>query len=236
MDWSKAKSVLIISFLLLNLVLGYQIWLNAKEQANASPGLTGFSDDTRAVMQEKNIRLETKIPTDTPELREISVRMSCGQIEEGRIQLESPVDSRVIFVPKELKQELEHEIPTIDRYEFDPLVSSDGVFQLFQTFGRLPMFEVGLELFYQNQKIEAYHQCSATVLPDQDKKEQKVLPAYKAVANLIEKLQPGTVIKDVRLGYHGQIFESDKQVLAPYWRVMIQNGETYYIHAITGAV
>jgi regulatory protein YycI of two-component signal transduction system YycFG len=236
LDWSRAKTVLIISFLLLNSLLAYQIWLNGKEQASSNPGLTGFSEETRAVMQEKNIRLEGAIPTETPELREISVQMSCSPAEGDRISLQSRPDSRVVFSPKEMKQALEKEIPDIDRYMFDPLLTSNRVFHLFQTYQGLPMFEVGLELYYNEQKIEAYRQCSAVVLEDSDKLKQKVLPAYKALANLIEKLQPGTVITDVRLGYHGQIFESDIQVLAPYWRVVVQNGDMHYIHAITGAV
>jgi len=32
MDWGRAKSVLIVSFLVLNVLLGYQLWLNVRDQ------------------------------------------------------------------------------------------------------------------------------------------------------------------------------------------------------------
>jgi regulatory protein YycI of two-component signal transduction system YycFG len=57
------------------------------------------------------------------------------------------------------------------------------------------------------------------------------------VSILAEKfLSEGTAIIDVRLGYHGQVFNSETRVLAPFWRVLTESGEQYYVHAITGAV
>lgn len=35
MDWGRAKNVLIYAFLLLNLVLGYQLWNDLREQADS---------------------------------------------------------------------------------------------------------------------------------------------------------------------------------------------------------
>jgi regulatory protein YycI of two-component signal transduction system YycFG len=65
----------------------------------------------------------------------------------------------------------------------------------------------------------------------------KILSAHTILVNLAEMYLPsGTVISDVRLGYHGPIFESEKRVLAPYWRVVVSNGDTYYVHAMNGAV
>lgn len=43
-----------------------------------------------------------------------------------------------------------------------------------------------------------------------------MLPASKALARLIDGYLPrDTIVKDIRLGYYGQTFNSDSQVAAP---------------------
>lgn len=84
-----------------------------------------------------------------------------------------------------------------------------------------------------------YRMAYAVVDPADDEapKGQQVLSAYDVLGNLAEYYLPqGSVVADVRLGYHGPIFESETQVLAPYWRVVLSQGDTYYVHAVTGAV
>lgn len=234
MDWSKAKTVLIFSFLLLNVLLGYQLWMDSRDRMNSNPDLTGLTEETRRMMQEKQIRLESSIPSETPYLREISVRLDNRKL----VTLPQPVDSKIVFSDKDLRQGLKGAIPNIEAYEFDQAASTESVWELHQLAdNRLPMFDVKLELVYKNQKIDSYRQQVAEVLPSDSEKDQKVLPAYKAVGSLIDnKLPVGTVIKDVRLGYHGQLFNSDDQVLAPSWRIVTESGQLYYVHAISGAV
>src|SRR5690606_14212911 len=101
-----------------------------------------------------------------------------------------------------------------------------------------PMFGVQLELHHRDQKITAYRQDRIVILPSEGMPARKVLPAAQAVANLIEKYLPfGAVIREIRLGYHGHIFdETETQVTAPTWRVLLDDGEIYYIHAISGEV
>jgi len=49
-------------------------------------------------------------------------------------------------------------------------------------------------------------------------------------------LKSGDVIRDIRLGYHGPMYDSESQLLAPKWRVMLEDGDIYYVHAISGEV
>lgn len=61
--------------------------------------------------------------------------------------------------------------------------------------------------------------------------------ASKAMAPFIERNLPdGAVITDIQLGYHGQMFDTETQVSAPYYRVPLEDGNEYYIHAINGEV
>jgi regulatory protein YycI of two-component signal transduction system YycFG len=92
-------------------------------------------------------------------------------------------------------------------------------------------------LYNKDQKIRAYRQDLIQVLSSEGTKDQQVLPASIAVTPLIEKQLPaGSVIKDIRLGYHGQIFDTEEQLSAPSWRVLLESGEVYYVHAISGEV
>lgn len=235
MDWGRAKSVLIIAFLLLNLVLGYQLWSNIREGLDTSADMNDLRPETQALMDEKRIKLATSIPSETPALRDLTFRSKAGLGNGERHTLKQPVDSKVVFVEKELRASLGGIIPDLDKYTFG--ADRDSEFVFYRMEGGRPMFDVKLELFYSNQKIIAYKQDMIEVLPSEKSTVQAVLPATKVVATLIEtQLHNGAVIKEITLGYHGQIFNSDVQVSAPTWRVLLEDGGQYYMNAISGEV
>ncbi|MGG1314085.1 MULTISPECIES: two-component system regulatory protein YycI [Cohnella] len=237
MDWGRTKSVLILAFLLLNMLLGYQLWLNWQERIDSAVDWTSLPPETQQVMQEKSIKVEAQIPTETPAMQEITYKLE----REGSgnvIPIDPPRDSRIVFVEQELKQELGGIIPDLDKYRYDNWASREGVFVLDRTEGGRPIFDVQLELHYSNQKINGYTQDIISILPSEGGSAQKVLPAAKVVKNLIENYLPaGSIIKEIQLGYHGQtIFDSETQVAAPSWRVLLEDGEVYYVHAISSEV
>jgi regulatory protein YycI of two-component signal transduction system YycFG len=241
MDWSRAKSVLILAFLLLNVVLGYQLWENVSERLNTGQKLGDLDADTLRMMKERGIGLaaSASIPSETPALRDLTYRFkTTGTAEE--VQLEKPVDSRIIFDEKELLAQLGDVIPDLAQYQYDQLASTDGVFVLYRMAGGRPMFDVKLELFYsnQNQKITAYRQTQVELVDADDALEaHEVLPASKAIVPLVDKyLEEGSVIKEISLGYHGQLFNSETQYAAPSWRVLLENGKPFYVHAISAEV
>lgn len=238
MDWGRAKSVLIIAFLLLNVLLGYQLWSDIQERLNSNIDLTELKPETLAVMQKKKIELTEAIPRETPQLRDLTYLLM-PKPGDGLVQLQTPVDSKVIFSADELEKALGGVIPDLDDYVFDPSANrSNGVFVLYRVVDSRPLFDVKLELYYNsNQKIVAYSQDRIELIPSEQAKKQTVLPASKAVGSLIESYLPeGSVIKEIRLGYHGQPFDSETQVAAPSWRVMLEDGKVFYVQAISGDV
>ncbi|GGG71628.1 two-component system regulatory protein YycI [Paenibacillus radicis (ex Gao et al. 2016)] len=238
MDWGRAKSVLIISFLLLNILLGYQLWGDIREQLNANKNTAELPQETVAIMKQKRIELDATLPLETPKLRDLTYSLTNGGPEaQKEVKLAQPVDSKIIFSPSELQKTLGHIIPDLDQYRFDITMSTDKVWMLYRVADNRPMFDVKLELFYSNQKITSYKQVRVDVLGPGETKEQTVLPASKAVAPFIERNLPdGSIIRDIQLGYHGQTFDTETQVSAPYWRVLMDDGIVYYIHAISGEV
>jgi regulatory protein YycI of two-component signal transduction system YycFG len=102
------------------------------------------------------------------------------------------------------------------------------------------MFDVPLQLFAENGEITGYKQTYVEVKSGgepTDKAGQKIISAYAAVRSLAENyLSEGAVITDIRLGYHGQLYDSEDQTFVPNWRISLSDGEPYYVHAFTGAV
>ncbi|KAA9005161.1 hypothetical protein F4V43_08825 [Paenibacillus spiritus] len=239
MDWGRAKSVLIYSFLLLNLLLCYQLWGDLRDQAGASLDFTSLSAAAQQVMEEKEIRVLSVIPAATPELPNLSYRYS-AEPDAPPVALEKPVDSRLIFTFSELTEALKGEIPDIGDYRFDSLESEAGRFVLHPLVqGKWPLFSVRLELIYNDQKIVAYRKPQIQLDPagGQDEEKQKILPAAKALGSLIEKYLPaGSAVKESSLGYYGELFNSEAQVAAPMWRFMLEDGRTYYVNGISADI
>lgn len=241
MDWSRAKSVLILAFLVLNVVLGYQLWQNVSERLNADQKLGDLDADTLRMMNERGIGLSSSagIPSETPDLRDLAYKFKNASAAEKVVELAKPVDSRIVFEEKELLEQLGGIIPELELYRYDQLASTDGVFVLFRMANGRPMFDVRLELLYssQNQKITAYRQSRVELVETEATDGREVLSASKAIVPLIDKyLEEGSVIKEISLGYHGQLFNSEMQYAAPSWRVMLENGMPFYVHAISAEV
>ncbi|NBD25081.1 two-component system regulatory protein YycI [Paenibacillus glycinis] len=235
MDWGRAKSVLIIAFLLLNLVLGYQLWSNIREGRDTSAEVSDLRPETQKLMKDKGIKLDTSIPSETPELKDLTFRVKTKLGGGERQDLKQPVDSKIVFNEKDLQKSLGGVIPDLDKYAFGE--DRDSEFVFYRVADGRPMFDVKLELFYSNLKIIAYKQDVIELLPSEKPTLQSVLPATKVVTSLIEnQLHNGAVIKEIKLGYHGQIFNSDVQVSAPTWRVLLEDGGQYYMNAISGEV
>ena len=236
MDWGRAKNVLIVSFLLLNILLGYQLWLDIREQLNINVNTAELPQDKVQLMQQKRISLEANLPLETPELGDLTYLLHSDSRKNAEpVTLDKPVDSTIIYSKAQLVKTLVSRIPELDQYEFDLLNSSVDKFVLHRVVEGRPMFDVKLTLYISNQKITSFLQDRVELLGSGEAKQ--VLPAAKVVASLIETYLPdGAVISDIQLGYKGQIFDSEKQVSAPSWRVMLENGQLFYVHAISGEV
>jgi regulatory protein YycI of two-component signal transduction system YycFG len=236
LDWGRAKSVLIISFLMLNVLLGYQLWNDIREQLDANVNSAELPQDKVVLMQQKRITLSANLPSDTPKLGDLTYLLHSDVHQKSKpTELETPVDSALNFNKQGLIRAIGDEVPELEHYVYDLHNSREGVFVHHRMVDGRPMFNVKLELYNSNLKITGYLQDRIELIGRGE--EKQVLPAAKVVASLIETyLKEGSVITDIQLGYHGQIFDSEKQVSAPSWRVMLEDGKIFYVHAISGEV
>lgn len=239
MDWGRAKTVLIISFLLLNLLLGYQLWTSNQDFAATKGGGIGASEMVQ-LLNSKGVVMEAVVPAETPSLREIAVRFQDQAQAVRQEMLKEPVrDDLKLISGSALPARIARQIEGKGSYVLDVALSRKGSYVYNQTYRGLPMFEVRLELLAEKDVLVQVRQHLAEVLAGAsgDAKEQRVLSAMTAVGAVVENyLGSGAVITDIRLGYHGQLYNSETQVLAPFWRIMLRSGELYYVHAINGAV
>ncbi|UOF91714.1 two-component system regulatory protein YycI [Fodinisporobacter ferrooxydans] len=82
MDWSKAKNYLIITFLFLDLLLGYQ-WWTIRHQASVY--VDSFADEVASVkdlLATEHIRVKADIPKDTPTLSFLRARYKTLNMEK----------------------------------------------------------------------------------------------------------------------------------------------------------
>lgn len=237
MNWGRAKTILIYAFLLLNIVLGYQLWQEMRERIHDELDWTALSEVAKKMMDVKKIKVKAKIPAETPALGEITYRFM--KRNGSWTALSMSQHSKIMFIQNNLIKLLQAEIPHIEQYRYDPLIGKNGVFIMQQQLpNKLPIFEITLELAHSQQKIKQFRQQYVEVVELQENKKQKILPATQALEHIIlSALLPGSVVKNIQLGYHGQIFGAAKtQVAAPSWRILLENDEIYYVNAISGAI
>ena len=238
MEWGRAKTILILAFLMLNLLLGYQLWLSKFKLPDDSSEIELIAEEVMSTAASKNITVDAVIPGETPRMNEITVTFGEEGIMGKQVELDRPVPYNIAITGSEVWSVLDDYIPNVDEYRYDPFTSGSGIVVLHQLANGYPMFDVRLELKTELQQIVSYKQNYVEIQESDDQTtEQRVLSAYLAIGRLVENyMRPGSVITDVQLGYHGQIFNSETQVLAPTWRIMTSDNEMYYVHAINGSV
>lgn len=246
MDWSRAKTILVLSFLFLNLILGYQLVVREMKQSELALDVEEIAKETNRLLMEKNISVPNGIPKEAPKLKEITMKLNSDYKSDQTIMLKSPVHVSSFMkkiIPRELSVKMD--IPRLEEYQFDSIVSKPGTYVMNQMYGDLPLFDVTIQLLEHDGQITSYRQAYAEVDLGNEQKdivEQKVISPYIAIRSLAEKenlLTNGTTIMDIKLGYHGQQFDSPILYLMPYWRVTtIMDGvyKIYYIHAFNGGI
>ncbi|MCZ8524061.1 MULTISPECIES: two-component system regulatory protein YycI [Paenibacillus] len=241
MDWGRAKTILILSFLILNILLAFQLVTSRADLLEFEANNSGVAEELQKLVKLKNIQVPADIPKDVPKLREIVVKFDESLAVDAPKPLAAPLRFDPLINRSGFKDMLAKTgIPRTEAYEYDPVGSTGGTYVFQQMYGRLPMFDVQLKLVEQGGLVGSYTQSYVEVQPQGEGggvKEQKVITAYIALRRLIENYLPnGSVIRGVQLGYHEQISNSQTRNMWPSWRVSLGNGLTYYVHALNGAV
>lgn len=242
MDWSRAKSIFIVSFLALNLLLGYELWIGKWNAiGDSKKAAADVAQELDRIMVSRGIKMAAAVPKETPKMREVTVKWIDGESNGQKVKLAEPIRYNLFLSKGSLKDLANRGIPKIESYAYDRVTSIDGIFMMNQLVGEYPLFDVNLELYITNGEVTGYRQSYVdTDTSAEGKEEKKVISAYTVLRTLAEKyLQNGTIVTDIRLGYHGQFFETEQWSTLPTfptWRVAIDNGDIYYVQGFRGDV
>lgn len=235
MDWGRSKTILILSFLCLNILLGFQLFQVQNANENFSNDSVRDSYSIEKMLELNSIRLVSAIPTETPKVRDLIVKYEL--LPSLRQYFDKPIKANAVFERKTLSDIISEQIPSAKYYELDKSLSTNTYYVMNQMYKDRPLYNVQLDLYAVDGMIGEYLQSKVEIKEIESKPVEQVMSASRALQFLIENyLMKGMVIQSIELGYHGQEFQTDTQLLAPKWRFVLKDGTRYYVHAINGEV
>lgn len=252
MDWSKAKTIFIITFMLLNAFLFIQ--LNAIKSAHQINTIYEVPFQER--LNDMNIVVDVEMEEEQLEGyyivgKDISIHPNIVEQltkQEALLVNETTIYS-VLDEPFELKGEdwltplNQFVMETVyqgELYHFAGINEATDEIVYLQKYDGKVMYsfdEAPLVLkLEENNKVIAYQQSIIEV--NEQGREQEFLSGFKAIEKLLNEqiIRANNTITRVELGYYSFFRPlGDVQVFAPMWRVTVE-GESYLVNAIDGSL
>lgn len=252
MNWSRTKSIFIVAFLILNSFLGYQLW---EKQTNKIELAQIYENSIDELLLLKNIVLETTLSVEQPEMSQLNAQFLRYQFEdisqiEGQTlvfdrdqiisKFNTPIPLPDPWSPEEFyEQVVEEEVLYGEQYKLDQQTESEIIY--LQQVEEHPVF-ISTLVFQKNEEQDVtrgYRQIYYHIINQGT--EQRVISSFTSIRSLLDNqiIPSYSVINDVDLGYYGQVYDADSQVLTPVWRIAIEHEENrliIYVNAITGAI
>lgn len=251
MDWSRAKTIFILSFLVLDIFLILQII----DQKSASTYDYLSDVPVEEQMAADQITLP-ELPQGPEEefyieanVRDFSMENLANPAKNGQLSEESHELQITLDSPYELGENWH--INDVDRFvkNFIDSGSEYRYWNYDKTNNTITYFQqYNGKLFYNNrdarivlqlnedQEIVSYSQ---TMLEDiTEIKNQAILSALDAVLILYKNrlLERNDEVIDVELGYYTLVPLKSSQILAPTWRISIAGKDDFFINAVEGHI
>jgi regulatory protein YycI of two-component signal transduction system YycFG len=231
MDWGKTKSILIITFLLLNILLGYQLFLKYDESDYKFWGQMS-EKEIQELLTEHRIIMTANIPKDKPSMNFIraNVISSTGVLPFKAADYENITEDIIRLA-------LADKVGNIDEFVLDKAASSPGDQYFHQEKSGFPIFGGQLIVELTNNKELSYQQDYFEVVGEGA--ELKIISAMNALKDAIDlRLIPdNSEIESLTLGYYGEGIRSLLYEIPPVWRVVYKADNiinVLHINAFTG--
>ncbi|MDF2684361.1 MAG: hypothetical protein K0R47_5551, partial [Brevibacillus sp.] len=165
--------ILIWAFLLLDLFLGYQVYVTRISFWNDQDVAQGDKWDMELYLKQQNIALETEVPQDTPEmsylnaeyvginplsLQEMSGLTATMEKMSLAAKLNPPLQIRGQITPNELLRQIGPRLMYAEQYTADMYQSNQGRLLYWQVYQKMPVFVAPLEVYLENGSILGYRQ------------------------------------------------------------------------------
>lgn len=256
MDWSRAKTIFIITFLLLDIFLIQQ--LISQRNENTFDTIEETTIDERLEAQNiQVIDLPTE-PTSAPYIEAEVKQISIDDVEMDNQKIVNFGSGiKVDFeIPIPLEEE-NWEVADIDEFVQSSVLEGEqykywnydketNQIIYYQTYNNQMLFnnessQIVIQL-NDNNEIISYTQNMLENM--KEIQEQNIITAKQALSILLSKnlLQTESVVSNVELGYYSLVSgepnqpQSQSQLLAPTWRITVNGDAEYFINAIEGHV
>ncbi|MFC4077263.1 two-component system regulatory protein YycI [Salinithrix halophila] len=241
MDWSKAKTILILAFLALNLFLVYQL-LQARTEQNRDGQTSNTREELNQLAEERQIILKAKVPEETsqPQVNYLQVRPIKFH-EPWKLNPDGTwtrAFNPPVTASGDRKKILSRYVDKVDRYVLQPDESTRERQVYYQQWDKRPLFDGRLVAEWKGRdRLAAIHQSRFKVTSQKSSTERVGVTATTALMSLIEKelISKGDTVLDIRLGYHGQSYDGNVRVLSPVWRIRTKH-QTFYVNAFNGGI
>ncbi|WP_078593355.1 two-component system regulatory protein YycI [Evansella clarkii] len=256
MDWSRTKTIFIITFLFLNVFLGYQFAeIRSAENIGVQTEST-FQD----LIEEYNIEFEIEeaeetltgspisgIPRGIPlnVLEEEYASQSAELINETlHSVLETPYQLTENDISGSVNAFLEQYVYSGQEYHLAGFNEEEGYLGLHQTYEGRPIghYEAGPDhiRLMVNEELEITDYYQTYMVFNEEGQEEDLLTPQQVIEilinnNYISELD-NAVIREAMLGYYSLLeTRADFRFYIPMWRIRV-NDEFFYISAIEGEV
>lgn len=259
MDWSKIKSIFIISFLILDIYLMYEFFkiqdvteLERQTTTDASIEKLLMADEITYVtlpkgnVEDHYLKATPKVFTDEDIQNAIldnqAVRIMGSTSTELESILDEPLEITDKFGPAELNNYMKKHVLYGEHYRFWERSTDGKMITYYQHFDGKTLFKNpnGKLIFYVNDDNEVYSYRQSYFKEVQElSKSEKIIQPINAIETLFTNkiLKPKSNITEVELGYYTFVPLSDTtQVLNPAWCFVIDDKETLFVNAFTGKI
>ncbi|WP_088072046.1 two-component system regulatory protein YycI [Gottfriedia luciferensis] len=256
MDWSRIKTIFILTFLVLDLFLAIQFYQKRSSDqfdmmAESSIEEQLKENDITYVTLPKNSLKESYIAGNSKDFSKKTIPNKKGQtIEIYKDVLQSTLKKNVPIPDTNnktffLENFVKEYVWNGSNYRFCRLDTNSKTIYFCQTYKDRLIYNIEssvVELKYNDKnEIYSYRQRYLEGLKEMvDKKNiQEVLPAIKAIENLYVKdeLKPSDRVTKVDFGYYTVIpLSTGVKFIAPAWHIVVNEQEDYFVNAIEGQV
>ncbi|MDR7239102.1 two-component system regulatory protein YycI [Neobacillus drentensis] len=254
MDWSKIKTIFIITFLILDVYLlfqfmkirdanKYEVITEASFEEKLKADEITYKDLPKDPIQAQYLSAKPKVFTkvDIDKLKGQSVVISGAGTTTLHALLKKPLQLTAKFEPAELSAFLNKNVLNGEDYLFGEKSDKDQTITYYQQSENYPLYKningmITFKLDEKNQ-IVSYEQ---TLLEEMEKltAKEEILQPLKAIETLHQKgmLKSKSNITRIELGYSTLIQLAASQVLAPTWRFEVDGKESLFVNAFEGQI
>ena len=258
MDWSRTKTIFILTFLVLNLFLGFQLYEKHKENQfeYLSESTVKIEDQLKnmeitypelpeAPKRMVHITGETHMFTEEELSRWNEDELSINVVEENTKITAVLENDRKFSNNRSDRAAFLQTYPLFgDEYMFWEDGQEENVMEwiFLQTHKERPIYQKaghsnGQLLVQLNEegRVVGFEQTYLDIKPQEN--EQEILTPLKAINQLLmnSKLNYRDEITSIELGYY-TLVEGEVQVLAPTWFVEVNDERQYFVNAINGQI